>query len=129
MTQMIYSAMRTPDGTIIESTHRHDYVTHTDANGREYMLDGGHDYVRSSAWGDEEYIIHTMDEDHEIRREFFRWGSWGKDGKGPFKRIPLKDLTDEHIAAILETQEQIRGTYVEELMIAEQNYRKENPDV
>ena len=26
---------------IIRSRHRHDYVTHTDANGKEYMVDGG----------------------------------------------------------------------------------------
>ena len=51
---ILNSRMRTPDGTILESKHRHDYVTHTDANGKEYMLDGGLDYVRCSANGDEE---------------------------------------------------------------------------
>ena len=38
---LVRNAMRTPDGTIIRSRHRHDYVTHKDANGSEYMLDGG----------------------------------------------------------------------------------------
>ena len=50
---ILSNRMRTPDGTILESKHRHDYVTHLDANGREYMLDGGLDYVRGSANGDE----------------------------------------------------------------------------
>ena len=56
MLDILSSRMRTPDGTILESCYRHDYVTHTDANGKEYMLDGGLDYVRSSANGDEEML-------------------------------------------------------------------------
>ena len=56
--------MRTPDGTILESKHRHDYVTHLDANGKEYMLDGGLAYVRSSAYGDEEML--TVYDDNSV---------------------------------------------------------------
>ena len=33
--EILNSRLRTPDGTILESEHRHDYVTHTDANGKE----------------------------------------------------------------------------------------------
>ena len=33
--EILNSRLRTPDGTILESIHRHDYVTHTDANGKE----------------------------------------------------------------------------------------------
>ena len=41
MSVILSNRLKTPDGTILESLHRHDYVTHTDANGKEYMLDGG----------------------------------------------------------------------------------------
>jgi hypothetical protein len=56
MDKILSNRMRTPDGTILESKHRHDYVTHLDANGNEYMLDGGLAYVRCSAYGDEEML-------------------------------------------------------------------------
>ena len=39
--ELVYNAIQTPDGTILRSRHRHDYVTHKDANGKTYMLDGG----------------------------------------------------------------------------------------
>lgn len=69
MNQRILSnRMRTPDGTILESKHRHDYVTHLDANGNEYMLDGGLSYVRSSAYGDEEMLT-VFDETFEFKLE------------------------------------------------------------
>ena len=38
--------IRTPDGTIIESKHQHDFVCHTDANGKRYCVDGGKSYLR-----------------------------------------------------------------------------------
>jgi hypothetical protein len=69
--------MRTPDGTILESKHRHDYVTHLDANGKEYMLDGGLDYVRSSANGDEEFLTICNDDPHEVLRVLVKWGTYG----------------------------------------------------
>jgi hypothetical protein len=40
-TRIVANRIRTPDGTILESKHRHDYVTYTDANGKQYMVDGG----------------------------------------------------------------------------------------
>jgi len=40
MSVILSNRMKTPDETILESINRHDYVTHTDANGKEYMLDG-----------------------------------------------------------------------------------------
>ena len=45
--RVIASALITPDGTILQSYHRHDYKTYTDKNGEMYMIDGGVDYMRS----------------------------------------------------------------------------------
>ena len=59
------------------------------------------------------------------RRETLAWGSYGKDGKQPRKEIAIKDLSDLHICAILETQHHIKGTPTEWLLKIEQSYRKE----
>lgn len=59
------------------------------------------------------------------RRETLSWGSYGKDGNQPRKEIFIKDLSDLHICAILETQQHIKGTPTEWLLKIEQSYRKE----
>lgn len=101
MKQLIRNAMQTPDGTILRSWHRHDYVTHLDANGKQYMLDGGIDYIRCSANGDEVYLDLYDDEPHSVQREILAWGTYGKDGKQPFKRVAIKDMEASHIEAVL----------------------------
>ena len=58
-------------------------------------------------------------------REELTWGSYGKDAKQPRKEIFIKDLSDLHISAILETQWHIKGTPTEWMMKIEQSYRKE----
>ena len=58
-------------------------------------------------------------------REEMTWGSYGKDAKQPRKEILIKDLSDLHICAILETQLHIKGTPTEWLLKIEQSYRKE----
>ena len=67
MISLIRNAIKTPDGTILESTHRHDYKEHTDANGKTYMVDGGLEYVRCSAHGDEVHLSLYDDEPHDIQ--------------------------------------------------------------
>ena len=44
--QIVCNRIITPDGTVLQSHHRHDYVSYIDKNGLEYMVDGGHDYLR-----------------------------------------------------------------------------------
>ena len=122
--QIIRNALVTPDGTMIESRHRHDYVTHTDKNGKEYMVDGGPAYLRRSCNGDEVDATVYMSDDHTDKRVAFMWTSYGKEGRGPMLTRPLAELSDNHIEAILETQTQIRGTYVETLMHDELEYRR-----
>jgi hypothetical protein len=104
MSDIIRNAMRTPDGTIIESRHRHDYVTHTDKNSKEYMIDGGLDYVRSSANGDEEYLTVTLSDSHEVVRENLTWGTCGINGDQPLSYKKLCDMDTAHIEACLDTQ-------------------------
>ena len=122
--KIIANRIRTPDGTILESMHRHDYVTHDDANGLEYMVDGGLDYVRRIVHDDapyEELSVYSNDP-HKLIREAFKWGTRGKDGKQPLTYVPLKDLTTEHIDAILETQTHIQE-YIRKIFLDELEFR------
>lgn len=99
---MIRNAMRTPDGTILQSRHRHDYVTHTDANDKFYMLDGGLSYVRCSANGDEEMLVVTLAEPHEEVREACDWGTYGINGDQPLSYITLCEMDTDHIEAVIQ---------------------------
>jgi hypothetical protein len=122
--RIVSNRIRTPDGTILESMHRHDYVTYVDKNGKEYMVDGGLDYLRRNVHDDapyEELSVHT-DDSHMLIREAFKWGTRGKDGKQPLTYVPLKFLTSEHIDAILETQTHI-SERIQKLFIDELNFR------
>jgi len=44
-------------------------------------------------------------------REWMIWGTYGKSGKDPLKWVILKNMSDEHIRAILDTQKQIGDFY------------------
>jgi len=110
-------------GEIVESKFRWDYSTCKCGN---LSVDGGHDYARvilgdSSAY--EDLCIYTTDI-AEIR-EYFTWKSYGKSGEFPEGIVrKLKDLTNPHIQAILETQWHIKGSSTEEILLAELQYRK-----
>jgi len=43
--KIVLNRIKTPDGTILTSYHRHNYVSHID-NGELYAVDGGNDYLR-----------------------------------------------------------------------------------
>ena len=102
----LYNAIRTPDGTILKSLHRHDYKTYTDANGLEYMVDGGRDYLRRNEYPFAPYteLSVSLQDKHDKKREHFTWGTRDKCNSLPVKEILLKDLSDNHILAILRTQ-------------------------
>ena len=121
--QLIANRMRTPDGTLMHSVHRHDYQEYVDKNGDTYVLDGGNDYIRCSinlipAVNESVYA----DDPHDMIREVFLWGTYGKDGKQPFKRIALEEMEDSHIQAILDTQSHI-PYHVRKVFLDEQEYR------
>ena len=122
--QLVVNKIRTPDGTILWSRHRHDYVTHLDENGEEYMLDGGTEHIRTSVneVSAESLAVYT-DDDHSVIREGFMWGTRGLTGDSPLIWKPLKDLEIDHINAILKTQTHIPD-WVRTIFENELEYRK-----
>ncbi len=110
---LIRNAIKTPDGTIIESKSVHDYVEYFDTvTNRVYMIDGGLEYCRRSAWGDEEDLCMYYDEStHEQRAEYLTWGTRGPNGDQPLRRVPVKDMTTDHIEACLDTQSHMSSKY------------------
>lgn len=107
--QLIYSAIRTPDGTILESRHRHDYVSYLDTNGETYILDGGTDYIRRSVNKVEAEDLSLYDDaPHEQIREVVSRGGRGKDGDEELKYVLLKDIDDNWLQAIIDYEELYR---------------------
>ena len=103
--EKLLQRMQTPDGTILTSRYTHDYVSHVDKNGDTYILDGGLSYLRCSV--NKEPMIDVSlytTTPHSTIREFLTWGSYGRDGCDPLTFYPIKDLSTEHIEAILITQ-------------------------
>ena len=127
---IIRNAIKTPDGTIIESKHRHDYVSHLDANGETYMVDGGKDYFRGSVNEVPATNLRLSTEDNSIEeiREVFTWGSNGVNGDQPTTYTLLKDISDNHLESIIDfLTPRVEGFYREEyrgLMEAELGYRE-----
>ena len=124
---ILVNKIQTPDGTILESKHRHDYVSHTDANGEYYMVDGGKDYLKRSI-----NIIPAIDltiEDdgsHELRRQYLTWGSnYDKDMNRLPETIynPIMNMTSDHIIAILEGGWVKNNPFYEELFKEELKFR------
>ena len=122
MAMLIKNAIETPDGTILHSRSRHDCVTHTDANGKEYMVDGGLAYQRHSANGDEIDRCVWDDDPFDMIREGVEWGSRGKDGKQELRYIRLCDMETDHIRAVLDNVKTIAYQF-KEAMITELEYR------
>ena len=122
MEQLVRNALRTPDGTVLESRHTHDYKTHTDSvDGLEYMVDGGLDYVRRRENLGQDLCVYTHDS-FELKRESFTWGTYGISGNEPLRHVALSDMSTGHIKAILKTQ--TLRTWTKELMEAELGYRE-----
>lgn len=66
---IICNRIRTPDGTILESTHRWDFQKYEDENGKTYIIDGGQDYLKRGGATDYEDLSIYSDHPHEIVRE------------------------------------------------------------
>lgn len=125
MSDIVRNAIRTPDGTVLESRARWDCATHIDENGKEYMVDGGLYYLRRSAHGDEEDLSVTLNDGHKTVRESLTWGTRGIEGDQELKYIRLCDMETNHVKACLATQRlmhpQIRKAMEDELTWRESN--------
>jgi hypothetical protein len=113
MSTLVYNAIRTPDGTVLESFHTHDFKTYVDKNGKEYMVDGGRAYIRRNVHDDapyEELSVYTTD-GHDRVREALKWGTYGVAGDQPLTYIALKDMNTGHIQACLDTVSHIHPVW------------------
>jgi len=119
---IVRNAIQTPDGTILESKHRHDCKTHVDAvNGKEYMVDGGYDYIRRSTPGPYEELSITTDSPHEVLRETVTWGTYGINGDQPLKYVTVAEMDTGHMAAVVKIPNVIPG--IKEVMLKELELR------
>lgn len=97
MGRIVYNGIRTPDGTVIESWSRHDFVSHTDKNGDLYAVDGGLDYLRRLA-PREDYIEMSLWEDSNYSLIRQRVKRWNKESK---TSIRLMDISQDWLEAII----------------------------
>tara|TARA_R110000737_G_scaffold328962_1_gene343853 strand:+ start:510 stop:1043 length:534 start_codon:yes stop_codon:yes gene_type:complete len=98
---LIYNAIQTPDGTILESKHRHDYRSYTDANGKKYVIDGGLAYIRSTIHADQISLALYDDEPHEVQAQHLTWGTYGIQGDQPRRDLPVAEMETGHLEAVL----------------------------
>lgn len=104
MRNVYASRIQTPDGTILQSHHRHDYVEYTDTeSGELYMIDGGTDYFRSYINNEPAKNISVYTDDpHELKRTIPVWGTYGKNGDEPYRVISVAEMTVDHMQALLD---------------------------
>jgi len=120
---ILLNRIQTPDGTIITSRSRHDYVSYEDDNGSTYAVDGGCAYLRRQGPLDfKEMSLMSTEPFAEIRR-VFEWGTYGRAGKDKLTYIKLRDLTEDHIRVIIGTQDKFLRPEVSELFRRELNFR------
>ena len=100
--QIVLNSIQTPDGTILISHHVHDYVTHLDKNGEQYMVDGGTSYLKRSS-NVESYkdLSVYVDDDFELVRVSMERGSRGINSDEPLRWVKLADMSDDHLKAVL----------------------------
>jgi len=125
MTRILRNALQTPDGTVLESKTRHDYVEYEDANGWVYVVDGGLDYIRRTVNKNApaKDLSLTEADPHFFLRDYVTWGTYGISGDQPLFYITIANMSDGHLQAVLDTQKNMYPQ-VRDLMKAEIVYRE-----
>ena len=93
------------------SSHRHDFRSYDFQNGGSIFIDGGCDYFRRGAGGEEmpkeasveDFSLSETDSFEKVKERLV-WGSYGKTGKEELKYLPLYECETSHLKAILKTQ-------------------------
>jgi len=103
MKQLVYNAVKCKVcKTVLVSYHGHDYKTC--GCPQDTMVDGGVNYARYGG-ADLDKIEHLhiyTDDDFLIVRDHAHWGNRGKDGKQPLTYLPLSQMTNNHLIALLD---------------------------
>jgi hypothetical protein len=103
MRQLVYNAVKCLEceHTIV-SYHVHDYKTCGCPNGA--MVDGGTEYGRYGAMDMDriEKIDIYDDDDFEVVRKYAVRGSRGPNGDQPLTWIPICDMDDDYLKAVIE---------------------------
>ena len=114
-------------GETLVSFHTHDYKTCSCEN--ETSVDGGLSYVRYGGKDlDKVKTNYVYDDDKiEVIREVFYRGGRGKNMDEPLKYVPLKDINNEWLQAIIDYEEQYRpnNKYLP-IYYKELDYRNDN---
>lgn len=110
----------------IESKYRHDFVT---CKCGKVSVDGGKDYGRILFTELSDYTDTSIVDNgsHELRRQYITWGNnYDKDMNRLPETIynPIKDMTTEHIQAILDGGWSKDNPFYEELFKEELKFRE-----
>lgn len=126
--RILYNAIKTPDGTILHSKHRHDFIEYKDKNGQYYANDGGNEYQRR-LFDIADYVdISIYDTgEHNIRRKYIYWG---KNYNEKMELLPktewitIENMSTEHIKAILDGEYTKNNNFYTEVFINEIKFRE-----
>jgi hypothetical protein len=128
--QLVVNMIQTPDGTMLQSHHRHDFKTYIDQNGSEYMVDGGLEYLRRNDIPEAPYIERSLysDDSYELIRKYHSRGGRGKDGKQPLTWVPLCEMSDDWLKNCIEynLERNLEDAISTILYQKELDYRKNN---
>ena len=101
--QLVYNSVECLEcGEILVSYHVHDYKTCSCPN--QAMVDGGTAYLRYGAMDMNKikgFAVYD-DDPFETVRKYATRGGRGKDGKQPLTWIPLCDMDDDYLEAVLD---------------------------
>lgn len=106
------------------SFHVHDYKTCGCEN--ETTVDGGLSYLRYGGVdiSKVQSLPVYVDDDYELVRESFHWGTYGKDGNLELSFVKLSDMSNNHINKIIQYMFNTLPRWLQLVFTMEKAYRK-----